>query len=267
MHPLTLSAFRFIGAGVIFACIYFFTSYANPRAEEAEIDRKALWVCLLSGGTNGITISAFYGALQFIDAGLTSVLGIALYPAITLILLAFAGEAFTTKRIVRLTLVFIGLYFLLGVSGTIDMRGVGLVALAASMYAVHVVTVQWYLSDNNVVAITSLMMMGAAIVVFFIWLAFGAPTYVAGTRGYLVIVYQIILLTLVARLLTYFAINKIGSGQMALITPVETVLTVIWSMLFLSERLRGPEWIGAGLILVSALLAAEFRRKQQPQPA
>jgi drug/metabolite transporter (DMT)-like permease len=53
------------------------------------------------------------------------------------------------------------------------------------------------------------------------------------------------------------SIKHIGSGQMALLSPVEALLTVIWSMLFLGERLSPVQWIGSLLILASGLMAVQ----------
>jgi drug/metabolite transporter (DMT)-like permease len=38
---------------------------------------------------------------------------------------------------------------------------------------------------------------------------------------------------------------------------LETLLTVIWSTLFLHERLTPLQWVGGALIMVSALLAIQ----------
>lgn len=48
-----------------------------------------------------------------------------------------------------------------------------------------------------------------------------------------------------------------SGGQMALLTPIETLLTVVWSILFLNERLSALQWIGGILILISAVLAIQ----------
>jgi drug/metabolite transporter (DMT)-like permease len=40
---------------------------------------------------------------------------------------------------------------------------------------------------------------------------------------------------------------------------LETMLSVTWSVLFLGEQLLQWQWLGAGLILISALLAAKER--------
>jgi drug/metabolite transporter (DMT)-like permease len=49
----------------------------------------------------------------------------------------------------------------------------------------------------------------------------------------------------------------IGSGQLALLGPLETMLSVIWAVLFLHERLSLWQFAGGALILLSAALAVQ----------
>jgi drug/metabolite transporter (DMT)-like permease len=65
--------------------------------------------------------------------------------------------------------------------------------------------------------------------------------------------------TFLARLCFHGAIQRMGSGQMSLLMSLETMLSVTWSVLFLGEQLLQWQWLGAGLILISALLAAKER--------
>jgi len=51
-------------------------------------------------------------------------------------------------------------------------------------------------------------------------------------------------------------VREIGGAQFSLLAPLEMMLTVIWSVMFLQERLSAWQWVGGGLILVSAALAA-----------
>jgi drug/metabolite transporter (DMT)-like permease len=53
----------------------------------------------------------------------------------------------------------------------------------------------------------------------------------------------------------YTAVREIGSGQMALLNPVETLLSVISATTFLQEHLSLVQWAGSGVILVSMLLS------------
>jgi drug/metabolite transporter (DMT)-like permease len=45
---------------------------------------------------------------------------------------------------------------------------------------------------------------------------------------------------------------------MALFSPLETLLTITWAMLFLQERLTLIQWLGGGLIILSMLLAFSY---------
>ena len=264
MNPVTLVAARFISASIIFGIMMATTTLGHAKEGQHKLNKRVVAICLASGGLNGVTMCAFYIALQYIEASLTSVLGIALFPMFTLLLLRTGGEALTPRKLLRVGVTLVGLYFLIGINGEINITGVLFVLLAASTYAIHLVSVQWYMHNYNTWAKTSIMMTGSAIVVFFLWLFYtGGDTFVAGWQGWLVLAYQGIVLTVIGRTATYTAVNYIGSAQMALLTPVETVLTIIWSVLFLNERLSPTQTIGAAFILVSALLAAEFRKTKK----
>jgi drug/metabolite transporter (DMT)-like permease len=69
--------------------------------------------------------------------------------------------------------------------------------------------------------------------------------------------------TYAARLLMVAAIRRLGSSQMALLVPVEMLLTVTWSVLFLGERFTGVQLAGGTLILLSAVLSV-VRLKRVP---
>ncbi len=60
-----------------------------------------------------------------------------------------------------------------------------------------------------------------------------------------------------ARLSLFAAIRRIGSGQIALLWPLQILTVIGLSVVFLNERLSPIQWLGGSLILVSALLAIE----------
>ena len=266
MDPLTLVAGRFTFGALLFWAMIATTTWGAATAEQKPFDRRIALICLVSGGVNGITLASFYTALTYLEASLTSVLGIALFPSFTLLFLALGGEALTRRKMFRLAIVMLGLYFLLGFSGELNWTGMAFVLLAATTYAAHLVSIQWYMKPYNTWMKTTWMMTGASVVVVVLWLVSGAPMFVPGVAGWIVMAYQAVILTFIGRTAIYAAISYIGTGQMALLTPVETVLTIIWSIIFLGESLTPRQTIGAALILLSALLAAEFGRKTKVTP-
>jgi drug/metabolite transporter (DMT)-like permease len=54
----------------------------------------------------------------------------------------------------------------------------------------------------------------------------------------------------------FAAIHRIGSGQVALMGPLEVLLGVAWTQIFLDERLSALQIIGGLFILISATLSA-----------
>src|SRR5260370_14704120 len=73
--------------------------------------------------------------------------------------------------------------------------------------------------------------------------------------------------TYVARLTLFAGVKRLGGGQVALLAPVETLLTVIFSVVFLGDRLTLAQGLGGLFILISAVLAVQrLRRAKVDQP-
>lgn len=116
---------------------------------------------------------------------------------------------------------------------------------------------QWYLRgyDARVVTFYIIAAMGAVSAVP--WMAQGAPLPPPTWQSWAVILSLALISTYFARVALLVGVQHIGSGQLSLLSPVETALTVLWSVIFLGEQLSLVQWAGGVLILVSALLAAQ----------
>ncbi len=138
--------------------------------------------------------------------------------------------------------------------------GALLVLVAAVTYAIHLVLVQWFLRDYGVGAVATYIAVGMTAIVVGTWLAQGAEWHDPGWQGWLAIGALAVVGTYLAHLAMLSAIRGIGSGQTALLAPLETLLAVLWSILLLHERLTLPQWLGGSLIGLSALLAVRRLR-------
>jgi drug/metabolite transporter (DMT)-like permease len=228
------------------------------------IDRRGLLVCIAVGFINGIAAVAFFWSIDYLNASLASML-VSIYPLVVLGLLAFRGEKFTYRNTIRLVLGLVGIYFIIGPGGQLDGLGIILAFISAGGYALHLVLIQWFLPgyDARTVAFYVIGTMGLVAGGF--WLGQGAELHNPGWSGWLGIIFLAVIATFLARLATFAAIRGIGTGQVALLAPSETMLTVVWSMLFLSERLTPSQWLGSGLILLSGLLAIQRLRRAKPR--
>jgi drug/metabolite transporter (DMT)-like permease len=177
-----------------------------------------------------------------------------------LALLALRGERFTYRQTFRLALGIAGVYFLVGADGRSDWVGVVMVLIAVFTASFQTLFIQWYLHDRDGRTITAYMVAGMAVAVTVFWLfqglALGADLWRPVSPGaWLGIGVMALVPTYLARLGMFAAVRHLGSGQMALLTPLETLLTVIWSVIFLGERLSPYQMLGGALIVTSAVLA------------
>ena len=258
MHPLTLLLGRFLLASLLFVATLAFTSLGQPRGNQRRLDRFGLAASVISGVLNGLMMAMIFWALARVSASITSMITISLSPVFALGLLALAGERFTRRNALRLGLALAGVYLLVGLGGSVDPWGVGLLVAGAALYALHIVSVQWFLRGYNTWQVATLIVASASAVIVMLWWASDATWYVPGWGGWLAIGVQGLLTTWIGRFLTYSAINRIGSGQFALLTPLEMMLSIWWAVLFLSEALAGMQWLGAVLILMSTVLAGSW---------
>lgn len=256
MSPVTLLSGRFLLA----VLLYGITLSALPIRNSGggrPLDRFGFWVSVGSGMINGFMMTAFFTVLETVSASIASMTSVALVQIFTLGLLFFRGEPITLRHSLRWLVGLAGLYLMIGLGGSANAFGLLLLVISSILYSIHMVSVQWFLKPYNTWTITTILVISATIAILIVWAMTGAETYVPAPTGWIAMLFLGIFATYIGRILTYSAINRIGSGQFVLLTPLETSLTIVWSVIFLGERLTPPQWLGAFFILMSILLAAD----------
>jgi drug/metabolite transporter (DMT)-like permease len=253
VDPVTLLTLRMTVATAIFWGVFLLF-----WPDRLHIDRRGLVGCAAVAAANTTSLYCYYWALTRIDASVAHMI-FAFYPAVALLLLALRGERLTRRSLVRVGLGIFGVYLLIGPGGQVDPVGALLVMGTASSYALHMTLGQWYLREVRsqtvalyVVSLMALMMTVIRLLQFEPW---QSPSLV----GWGAILAAALVSTVLARLAMFGGIQRIGSGQTALFGPIETLLTVLWAILFLGERLSPVQWSGGLLILVSAMLVVRRR--------
>uniref|UniRef100_A0A7C1JQF8 DMT family transporter n=1 Tax=Caldilinea aerophila TaxID=133453 RepID=A0A7C1JQF8_9CHLR len=223
---------------------------------ELILPHRGMAACALVGSINAGGMVLFFIALGLLEASLASMI-LALSPPVVLSLLALRGERLTQRHWVRLGLATLGVYLLVGPSGQVNWFGVGLALLATFLFSLQMALTQWTLAPypTRTVAFYVTAWMTACVIGW--WLLRGAVWSPPSPAGWLTVIALAIVSTYLARLAFFAAVGSLGSAQVSLLGPVETLLSVTWSVLFLQEWLTFFQWIGGGLILCSALLAAQ----------
>lgn len=244
-----LLVLRLVMAGLIF---WIMKGLRRERVEKLPA-RAIFWcfICALTfiGGLFGYTLS-----LTYASASVASMI-FSVFPIVTLILLAFLGEAFTARKAVRVALGLVGVYLIIGPGGEVKPLGVMFALGACVIYSSFLVIMQRSLSaykGRSVMLYITTMTAGLFLLInFFDGIAFHSLNPLA----WLLIFLQAAVGTYVAQLLLFSAVKGIGSAQMSLLFPLELLLTILWSVLILAERLTLLQSLGGGLVILSLLLA------------
>ena len=215
--------------------------------------------------STGLGMLMYFRALTWLSSSIAAMI-FSLYPLAVLALLALRGEKFTYRHALRALLGVMGVYLLVGLEGCADWVGVILVFGAILGFTILTVTIQWFLQGYDVMTVTLYTVVGMAVTNVTGWAFQGAAWRAPGWLGWVVILALALVVTYLGRVTQFVAIRSIGSGQVALLTPLETFLTVIWSVLFLRESLTPWQWLGGGLILFSMLLAMKRLQRSRWRP-
>lgn len=222
----------------------------------SNLDRRGAALSLMAGLATGVSMLCYFWSITLLPASIAS-MTFSIYPLVVLGLLALRGERFTLRQAIRLSIALAGLYLLLGPGGAVNWFGVALVIISIFASSLQSVFVQWYLKGYSGISVTLWMVAGIQVVVAGYWLAQGAHFPVLGWQAWLGMLVLAVVSTYLSRLLWFAAIRSVGGGQVSMLVPLETLLTVIWSTLFLSEKLSAWQWAGGAIILFSAILALE----------
>ena len=248
--PMPLLAFRFVVATAVLWLVMGLT-----QREAIRIDRAGLLSCGLVAGFNVVSLTGFYYALTYITASLATMI-VAFSPMVVLLLLALKGERISQRQLIRLGLALVGVYLLIEPAGSGNLWGILLVFTTVVFYAFHLTTIQWRLSHYPAQTIALYIITIMAVILMGLYLLTNPAWPELSGVGWGVVVYTGLVSTAIARLALFAGLRHIGSGQTSLLTPVETLLTILWAMLFLGERLVLWQWLGGGLVLLSAVLAS-----------
>jgi drug/metabolite transporter (DMT)-like permease len=251
LNPAIVLAVRlFIAAGLLAVTIG-----VTDRAR-LRIDRRGLLICVGAGMVTGFGMLMYFRALTWMNASIAAMI-FSLYPLAVLGLLALRGEPFTRRSTLRLILGLGGVYLLIGAQGAMDWAGLLLVIGSLLGFAILTAVIHWYLQGYDAMTVTLYTVVGMALANGLGWLVQGTAWVDPGPAGWLVILLLAVVVTYLGRLTQFIAIREIGGGQTALLMPLEILLAVLWSVLFLHETLSGWQWAGGALILLSTLLAVQ----------
>lgn len=252
MDPISLLLTRLsIAVGLITLTL------AITHPSHFRIDRRGLWRVLGVGILAGVEICCFFSALAYVDASMSAMIK-STQPLVVLLLLTLGGERLTRRHWVRLGLATCGIYLLVGgPGGVVAPMGLLLLMLSLLLYGLQLVFTQWWLGGYNTHTVTFYLSSIMTVIIAVWWWIQGAVWSDPAPQGWIILVVLAVVSTWFARLALYGAIPRIGTGQIALLWPLQTLTIIVLSVMFLNERMTPVQWIGGAFVLSSAVLAIE----------
>jgi len=216
--------------------------------------------CLLAGLINGAGSILYYLALQRLAASVGQML-YSLYPFFVALWLILDGQTPSRLTLFRIALATGAAVLLTSLEAKgIDRVGIVMMLGAAALYALHLPINQRVLYEVPSPTVTLYTLLAMAAVVVPAFLVSDGPRLIVRAAWYPVL--GLTLVTCLSRLALFLGVKRIGGMQTALLGLAELVVAVLFSVLWLHERLSPAQWIGAVALATSLILV----RFEAPHP-
>ena len=199
--------------------------------------------CLLAGTINGLGSLFYYLALQRLDASVGQLL-YSLYPFFVALWLILDHQPPSRLTIFRISLATVAVLLLTNVPDrSMDPIGVGMMIIAAVLYAMHLPINQRVLYEvpAPTVALYTLLAMSAVVIPAYLIFDRAWPM---GETPWLPII-GLTSVTIFSRVALFLGVKKIGGMQTALLGLAELLIAIFFSSLLLGESLSLLQWLGA----------------------
>jgi drug/metabolite transporter (DMT)-like permease len=197
----------------------------------------------------------YFLGLEFMTAGMVGII-LYTYPVFVLVLAAaFLNEPVGRRSIAALGVTLSGIALITGADpAAADPRGVGIVLVAALVYASYITASRTTLEDVAAPILTAHVMPAAAVTFLVIGLGTDSLAIPSGTVAWGTILAIAVFATAVP-IFTFFAgLSRIGAGPAAILSTVEPVITVALGALFLAEPVSAVVVGGGSLVLLGVVL-------------
>jgi drug/metabolite transporter (DMT)-like permease len=254
VDPFTLAALR-----TLFAALLLWALCGLAFRQYLFIFPAGLFGTALVGITNGIGSLLFYNGLLLLHASVAQLLFM-LYVIFGMLITRLYGHAISRLNLLRAGMATLAVYLLTGgLSGQVDLLGVGLVVGGAFMYALHVLLSQrvMYEMPAPTMALYAMTFMGltlgAAQLVYAYYINPPGHTPVNPTGWELI--GGLAVVTCLSRITLFAGVKNLGGMAAILLNVAEVAVTLIAALALLGEYMSPVQWVGAGVMLLSMALS------------
>ena len=226
------------------------------RGELRLLSGRNLLVGVALGAFGYAAMSGLYFVgLEFMTAGMVGIV-LYTYPVFVLVLAAtFLDEVVDRQRIAALLVTLGGIALITGADpAAADPRGVGIVLVAAVVYATYITVSRTTLEDVSAPTLTAHVLPAAALTFLVIGLATNSLSVPSTGVGWGAVVGIAVVATAMPIFAFFAGLSRIGAGPASILSAVEPVVTVALGAAFLAEPVSVVVLVGGGLVLVGVVL-------------
>ncbi|MCI9545596.1 MAG: DMT family transporter [Lachnospiraceae bacterium] len=246
---------RFLVATTFMFLLLFIKKWKLPSKKEAVI-------FFLLGAVGYVGQSfCYFTALNYASSSVVSLL-LYTYPALVMLGSAiFLKERVTMQKALSLCLALIGAFVIIGVEFRANPVGIVLSVLSAVFYSVYILITSKVVKAGMGIQSTAFIMLGAAVVygITNLFLGYAPPTRIS---GYVAVIMIALISTALASWSFFTGMEKTGPSTAALVSTLEPVVTVLASILILSEKITVNTVVG-GCLVLAALLVTSLPSKKE----
>jgi drug/metabolite transporter (DMT)-like permease len=215
-------------------------------------------VSLVLGAVFGALVYVGFLSLERLDVSVYIVV-LYVYPVLVVVASSLLGHRVAPLTWLALALVMVGIVLtvpdLFSGVGSVDVTGLLLALGQAVMFAAFLTVNGRVIPEHADGVVTAAWtVLGAAIAMapLVMWQGLAVPD-----SGRLVVEVALFALvpTVISNICFFRALRYVAPGIVAMVLTLEVALTILWSSLLLDERLRGVQYVGAGVVVMAVLLA------------
>lgn len=259
VSTFTLLFLRFLVGAVFMFSLLHFRKMQVPSNKE-----KLIFFFLGAIGYVGQSF-CYFMALNYASPGTVSLL-FYIYPALVMMGSAVIfKEKITCQKILSLCFALAGAFAIIGGKFDANFIGVFLALMAALIYSVYILVSSKVVKAGSGIQSSAFIMLGAAVVfgAINLFVGFEPPTEFSG----FIAVAMIALVCTVLALGAFFeGMERTGPTIASLVSILEPFVTVIASVIILSEKITANLIIGGGLVLASLLITILPNREKAARP-
>ena len=257
--PGELLALRYSMAALL---LFLFLIFKDPHSLKLNLKDTLISIAL---GIFGYALfsSMFFYALTGLSASLT-VLLLYTYPIIVTILSRFIlKEKLTTKKILSLILVTVGMFLLVSGEWKIDgakyfISGLG----AAFFYSLYIIYSRKYLERVAPFTSSFYVQIGAGLILSLIHFQNLTRPILILNEHFIFILAMAFICSFLAMSLFLSGLQKISSSETSILSTTEPISGVLIAYFFLGEKLSIMQLFGAVLIIIGLVLIGLSQRRQ-----